>query len=162
MALAGMSYGLRFGNTIAGFAVVPTTGDLVSCTVASTTCTLADSLFKISGPTASRTYTFPDANATITRTIANGTIALNTTTINTGACSAAQTGSATGTLTTDNVLVDFNADPTGTTGYAPVTTGMLTIIKYPTADTVNVKVCNLTASNITPGATVTLNFRVVR
>jgi hypothetical protein len=58
-------------------------------------------------------------------------------------------------------MADFNADPTGVTGYAPVTTGMLTIIKYPTSGTVNFKVCNLTSSSITPGA-ITLNWRVTR
>lgn len=99
--------------------------------------------------------------STCTVTIASGTKALATGAIASGACTAAQTATATGTLTTDTLMADFNADPTGTTGYAPVTTGMLTIIKYPTADTANFKVCNLTAASITPGA-VTLNFRVVR
>ncbi len=98
---------------------------------------------------------------TATKTVASGTIVLSTGAISSGTCTSAQTGSATGTLTTDNLMVDFNADPTGTTGYAPVTTGMLTIIKYPTADTANVKICNLTTGSITPGAT-TLNFRVTR
>ena len=37
------SSGATTTNTIAGFTVVPTTGDLVSCTAASTTCTLTDS-----------------------------------------------------------------------------------------------------------------------
>jgi hypothetical protein len=59
------------------------------------------------------------------------------------------------------VLASFNGDPTAVTGYTPLTTGMLTIIAYPTADTVNFKVCNNTASTITPGA-ITLNWRVVR
>jgi hypothetical protein len=35
-------------NTIKGFATAPTTGDLVSCTTASTTCTLTDSTYPAS------------------------------------------------------------------------------------------------------------------
>ena len=42
-----------------------------------------------------------------------------------------------------------------------MTTGMLTIIPYPTSGNVNFKVCNNTGSSITPEA-ITLNWRVVR
>lgn len=97
----------------------------------------------------------------ITITIASGTLTLNTTAISSGACSAAQTATATGTATTDAIQATFNADPTSTTGYIPTTAGMLTIIHYPTLNTVNFKVCNNTANSITPGA-VTLNWRVTR
>jgi hypothetical protein len=100
--------------------------------------------------------------ATCTVTVASGTLALNTTTVNTGTCGTAQTATATGTASTDAIALTFNADPTGVTGYAPSTNGMLTIIPYPTTNTVNVKVCNNTSANITPGGTVTLNFRVTR
>ena len=93
--------------------------------------------------------------------IASGAKALATSAISSGTCTAAQTASATGVLTTDAIQATFSADPTGTTGYAPTTAGMLTIIAYPTADNVNFKVCNNTAASITPGA-VTLNWRVVR
>lgn len=98
---------------------------------------------------------------TVTYTIGSGTITLGTGAIASGACAAAATGSATGTLTTDAFSTDFNADPTGTTGYAPSASGMLTVIMYPTADTINAKVCNNTLASITPGAR-TLNFRVIR
>lgn len=93
--------------------------------------------------------------------IASGTLALSTSAIASGACSAAQTATATGTATTDLVLASFNGDPTGVTGYAASTNGMLTIIPYPTANTFAVKVCNNTNASITPGA-ITLNFRVIR
>lgn len=98
---------------------------------------------------------------TCTTTIASGTLALATGAITSGTCTTAQTATATGTASTDTVMADFNADPTAVTGYTPAITGMLTIIKYPTTNTFNVKVCNLTAASITPGA-ITLNFRVVR
>ena len=86
---------------------------------------------------------------------------VGTSSISSGACATAVTVSATGTATTDVIIADFNGDPTGVTGYVPSTTGMLTIIKYPTSGNVNFKVCNNTGGAITPGA-ITLNWRVVR
>jgi hypothetical protein len=93
--------------------------------------------------------------------IASGALALSTSAIASAACTTAQTATATGTLTTDAIIASFNGDPTAVTGYIPLTSGMLTIIPYPTANTVNFKVCNNTAASITPGA-VTINWRVVR
>lgn len=98
---------------------------------------------------------------TFTATIANGTSALGTGAITSATCATVVTTTATGTATTDNIMADFNADPTAVTGYTPSANGMLTIIKYPTANNVNFKVCNNTAGSITPGA-ITLNWRVVR
>ena len=94
-------------------------------------------------------------------TIAKGTAVLGTSAITNGACAAAVTVSASGVLATDNIEADFNADPTSTTGYAPGGSGILVVIKYPTAGNVNFKVCNNTTGSITPGA-VTLNWRVLR
>ena len=105
--------------------------------------------------------TFPSASATITQTIASGAKALATGAISSATCTSAQTDTATGTATTDAVIATFNGDPTAVTGYIPSTSGMPTIIAYPTSNTVNFKVCNNTASSITPGA-VTINWRVVR
>ncbi len=99
--------------------------------------------------------------ATTPTKISSGTIALGTSLITTGACATVATASAVGTLTTDIVSFSLNGDISAVTGYAPVTTGGLSLYVYPTADTVNVKVCNPTASSITPGA-VTLNYLVGR
>lgn len=107
------------------------------------------------------TLTFPAITSTVTTTIASGAKALATGAISSATCTTAQTDTATGTLTTDAIIASFNGDPTAVTGYVPLTTGMLTIIPYPTADTVNFKVCNNTAASITPGA-ITINWRVVR
>lgn len=107
------------------------------------------------------TITFPAITATASVTIASGAKALSTGAISSGACTSAQTDTATGALTTDAVSATFAADPTSTTGYSATTNGMLTIIAYPTADTINFKVCNNTSASITPGA-VTINWRVVR
>ena len=101
------------------------------------------------------------AGGTVTYTIASGAKALATGAIASATCTSAQTDTATGTATTDTIEVTFNGDPTAVTGYVPLTTGMLTIIPYPTSNTVNFKVCNNTAGSITPGA-ITLNWRVVR
>jgi hypothetical protein len=101
------------------------------------------------------------ANAGLTKTVFSGAKAMGTSAISSAACATVVTDTATGTLTTDVVLASFNGDPTAVTGYVPLTAGMLTIIVYPTADTVNFKICNNTSSSITPGA-ITLNWRVVR
>lgn len=93
--------------------------------------------------------------------IANGTATLGTSAIASGACASVVTVVASGITTSDDIVADFNADPTSTTGYAPSANGMLVIFKYPTSGNVNFKVCNNTASSITPGA-ITLNWRVNR
>jgi hypothetical protein len=101
------------------------------------------------------------SRAGVTKTIASGAKALATGAISSATCTSAQTDTATGAATTDVILASFNGDPTAVTGYVPLTTGMLTIIAYPTANTANFKVCNNTSASITPGA-ITLNWRVVR
>lgn len=99
--------------------------------------------------------------ANVTQTIAHGTSALGTGAISSATCATVVTTTATGTATTDVVGWGFNGDPTGVTGYAPVTTGALTIFAYPSSGNVNFKVCNLTTASITPGA-ITLNWRITR
>lgn len=91
--------------------------------------------------------------------VAGGTIALGTSGISAGTCGTAATATATGTATTDEIDVGFSGDPTATTGYTP--SAMLTLVAYPTVNTVNVKQCNLTGSTITPSA-LTLNWWVRR
>lgn len=93
--------------------------------------------------------------------IAKGTSAMGTGAISSAACATVVTTSATGVATTDTINASFNGDPSAVTGYVPLTTGMLTILSYPTANNVNFKVCNNTAASITPGA-ITLNWIVVR
>lgn len=98
---------------------------------------------------------------TVTQTIASGTAAMGTGAISSATCATVVTATATGTATTDVLTASFNGDPTAVTGYVPLTTGMLTIIAYPTVNTANFKVCNNTNASVTPGA-ITLNWRVVR
>ena len=59
------------------------------------------------------------AGATATTTIASGAKTLATGAIGSATCTAAQTDTATGAATTDAIVLSFNADPTGVTGYAP-------------------------------------------
>lgn len=96
-----------------------------------------------------------------TYTVASGSTALGTSSISSATCASVVTVSTPGVTTTDRINASFNGDPTGITGYVPATSGTLTIIPYPTANNVNFKVCNNTASPITPG-TVILNWGVVR
>lgn len=110
--------------------------------------------------TGSTNVTLP-TSGTLSYTVASGTSALGTSAISSATCATAVTTSATGTATTDVIWWGFNGDPTAVTGYVPLTSGMLTIIAYPSANNVNFKVCNNTSSSITPGA-ITLNWRVVR
>ncbi len=111
--------------------------------------------------TAARVITLPDATGTVALRVASGTSVLGTGAISSATCATAVTTSATGTATTDSISWGFNSDPTGVTGYVPLTSGMLTIIAYPSANNVNFKVCNNTTGSITPGA-ITLNWRIVR
>lgn len=101
------------------------------------------------------------ASATLTQTICSGTVTVNPGAISSGAKSSTITATCTGLLTTDNIQLDFNSDPTATTGYVPSSSGILTIFKFPTANTINVVVENNTAGSVTPGS-LTLNYRVVR
>lgn len=93
--------------------------------------------------------------------IGNGTIALGTSSIASAGCASVVTSAVAGVATTDTILWGWNGDVSGVTGYTPATTGGLSVYVYPSAGFVNAKVCNPTASAITPGA-VTLNYRVVR
>jgi hypothetical protein len=100
-------------------------------------------------------------NGGAAQVIASGTAALGTSSIASGASATVVTVAASGVATTDVIGWGFNGDPTSTLGYEPATTGMLTIIAYPTSGNVNFKVVNNTSAAIVPGA-ITLNFYVHR
>lgn len=129
-----------------------------------------DIILEDAAPTAEGQLTYDDTDNTIElysgssvytfkSEVASGTSALGISSIASATCATVVTTSATGTSTTSVVNWGFNGDPTAVTGYVPATTGMLTIIAYPTSGNVNFKVCNNTLSSITPGA-ITLNWRV--
>lgn len=93
--------------------------------------------------------------------VAKGTLALATSAISSATCATEQTLTVAGLVTTDVTIGSFNGDPTGVTGYVPLTSGALTIFVYPKAGSIGVKVCNYTTGSITPGA-ITLNLSAVR
>ncbi len=93
--------------------------------------------------------------------LASGSTALYTNPIASATCYTAKSASATGVVATDVIQASFNGDPTAIAGFVPLTTGMLTIIVYPSNGNVNFKQCNNTAAVITPGG-VTLNWKVSR
>lgn len=94
--------------------------------------------------------------------IAAGTAAMNTSAIASGACATVVTVAGSGIATTDVIEVGFNGDPTAVTGYGASATGaVLTIYPYPSSGNANFKVCNSSASSITPSA-LTLNWKVYR
>lgn len=95
--------------------------------------------------------------ATTPTKISSGTATLGTSAIASTACATVVTVAAVGTLTTDIISWGLNADITAVTGYAPVTSGGLSVYVFPTANNINVKVCNPTTSSVTPGA-ITLNW----
>ena len=97
----------------------------------------------------------------IPQVIASGTVSLGTTLVSANSCSSAISASAAGVAATDVITAASNADPSGITGYSPAG-GAFYIWAYPTAGNVNFKLCNNTASPITPGSAVTLNYMVVR
>jgi hypothetical protein len=98
--------------------------------------------------------------ADIPAIIAGAASALDTDEIASEACDVT-TVSAAGVATTDVIIATLNGTPIGVTGYVPSTDGTLYIYAYPTANNVNLAVCNNTAGAITPGAIV-VNWKVIR
>lgn len=94
-------------------------------------------------------------------TVATGTATINPGAVSSGTCSPAIAATATGVATTDVIMATPNVDPTVVTGYSPAAGGSLYIDAYPTANTVNFKVCNPTSGSLTP-TSMTMNWRVAR
>ncbi len=99
----------------------------------------------------------------VTRTSSRGTfqfaggtvVALGTALIPSLHCAAAVNTTATGLLSTDVVIVSFNAAPSGA-----YLTGLTILPPDVAAGSFNIRVCNPTAGSLTPPAA-TLNWRVV-
>lgn len=83
-----------------------------------------------------------------------GTITWTTAQVNAGACTAAQTAAIAGLATTATVVASPSADD------ANYDTGLV-LRPYATAGNVNLKICNVTAGNITPtGGSMVFNYTV--
>lgn len=94
------------------------------------------------------------------KVIASGARALGVAEIADNACAALITVAAAGVLTTDIVDIGYNSTPVGKTGYDP-TAATLSIHAFPTADNINILVCNKTGGAVTPAA-MTINWKVTR
>jgi hypothetical protein len=82
--------------------------------------------------------------------IANIVIALPTIAIAANTCTTGATATMTGLATTSAFLTAFATDPSAVVGWG--SSGGLQFVPWPTANTLNWKVCNATAASITPGA----------
>lgn len=82
--------------------------------------------------------------------IANIQVALPTGALAANACSSALTATMTGLLTTSAFNMAWVGDVSAVNGWG--STGGLVLLPWPTANTFNYRVCNTTASSITPGA----------
>lgn len=89
--------------------------------------------------------------------IADTTITVGTTAIAANTCTSASTATMTGVATTSTFVFTPNADVSSTVGWSPGTGGQLYFSPWPTANTLNYKVCNPTSASITPGASTTWN-----
>lgn len=154
---------------IATFLATPSSANLAAAltdetgtgaAVFATSPTLITPVLGVATATSINGTTIP-ASVTLAETISSGTATLGTSAIASGACATVVTVAATGVATTDTIAWNPNASIKAVTGYAPSTSGGLTIAAYPTSGNVNFDVCNWSASSIAPGA-VTLNWRVVR
>lgn len=95
-------------------------------------------------------------------TVWSGATAVNPSSISSGACNSADTtATATGIATTDVISWSPSTDISSVTGYTPATTGGVILYVFPTANTINFRVCNPTASAIDPGS-ITINWRAER
>ena len=119
----------------------------------------------VTGALGSVTVSLPATTGTVALTsqldLSISPVALPTSSIGANTCTAA-TGSpftATGVTTSMVVVPGFASDPSAVVGYG--SSGGLSVNAYPAANAVNVKVCNSTASPITPGA-LTVNIRIIQ
>lgn len=85
------------------------------------------------------------------KVVCSGTFTFNPTSINSGS-SQTITQACTGAVAGDHMTLNFNASPLAVTGYVPSTSGIITIVPWLTADTINAAAVNNTASAIDPGA----------
>ena len=96
------------------------------------------------------------------RFIFTSTAMMGTRAVLPGNCADIVSAAAPGVLTTDTILATPAVDLTTVKGYAPSSSGVLTIYPpYVGGGSIDIKVCNNTSASITPGP-LTLNLKVVR
>lgn len=91
----------------------------------------------------------------------SGTITPNFPEVPSGQCDSSVTTTATGASGTDIVTWGFFTSPFGEPGFAPVTTGGLSVTPIAGTDLITWHVCNPTAGALDPG-TVFINWRIMK
>ncbi|HTF62312.1 MAG TPA: hypothetical protein VK638_06320 [Edaphobacter sp.] len=89
-----------------------------------------------------------------TLAITNVAVVMPVTLLTANTCSSAATATMTGVTTASTFTTAFATDPNGVTGWGG--NGGLNFVAWPTANTLNWRVCNVTGTSITPAA-MTLN-----
>ena len=153
------SNGLSTSNYVAWIGIQPTVNLLLGSSTA-TTQGATDRSTKVA-TTAQVQAAIAAATSGSMTTICSGTLSLRTAPISSGTAANTLTATCSGLRTTDNIALDFNASPLGVAGYEPSANGTLTIVKWPTENTINVAVVNNTGHSVTPGA-ITLSYHVYR
>jgi hypothetical protein len=108
-----------------------------------------------SNATGNRAVVWPDVSGGAVVEVANGTQAMTTALIASGACGLTVTTAAAGVLSTDTINFSQNVAVTAANG------GILILSGWPTAGNVNFNYCNPGAGNVTPTA-MTINWSVRR
>ena len=89
--------------------------------------------------------------------LVNTTATVGTTAIAANTCASQTAVTMTGLASTMTLQFTPNANTATVTGWGSPSAGLLYIVAYPTANTVNWSVCNPTSSSITPSSSVTFN-----
>lgn len=138
-------------TTVSGDATISSTGVVTVAKINGVSVTGTPSAGQTIVATGPTTATWQTPN------IPNVQIVLPVTTLAANTCSAVITTTMTGVTTTSTFTSAFASDASGVTGYG--SSGGLSIVMWPTANTNNLKLCNPTAASITPGA-MTINVGV--
>jgi hypothetical protein len=94
---------------------------------------------------------------TVLGTVSDTSITVGTNSVAANSCSSASTATMTGLATTMAFAISPASDVSGVTGWGPSSSGQLYVDAWPTANTLNYKVCNPTSASITPSSNVTFN-----
>jgi hypothetical protein len=99
--------------------------------------------------------------ANLAATMGKSTLTVPTTAVAANSCNTGTAVTITGIATTSALSWPVpNADPTAVTGFTPSATTLYFVV-WPTANTYNWKICNGTASSITPSASTTWNVGAI-
>ena len=102
-----------------------------------------------------------DTGTGISLNLTGNELVFNPPSILSGACATAITDTATGAIASDVVSWSPQGDISAVTGYAPVTTGGVSVFAFAGTDLVSFVACNPTESALNPDS-ITINWRVAR